>query len=60
MRQFARSDTESQGTQSAMGAGMAVATDNQATRKAKTEFRSDDMDDALPGLVNIEHLDAHG
>src|SRR6476469_6222201 len=58
MGEFARSDTEGQGTQAAMGASMAVAADNQAAGKAEAEFGPDDMDDALTGLVDIEHRDA--
>src|SRR5882724_3160092 len=41
-----------------MGTGMAVAADNQATGKAQAQFGSDDVDDALAGLIDIEHLDA--
>ena len=41
-----------------MGAGMTVTTDNQATGQAQPQFRANDMDDTLPGLVDIEHLDA--
>ena len=40
-----------------MCASMAVAADDQAPRETKAEFRSDDMDDALTRLVDIEHLD---
>ncbi len=43
-----------------MGAGMAVAADDQAAGEAEAEFRSDDMDDALTRLVDIEHGDAAG
>jgi hypothetical protein len=43
-----------------MRAGVAVAADDQATGKAEAKFGSDDMDNALPGLVDIEHLDASG
>ena len=60
MGQLARSDAEGQRAQPAMGAGMAVAADDQATGQAEAEFGSDDMDDALAGLVDIEHLDAAG
>ena len=60
MRQLARPDAERQRAQPAMGAGVAVAADDQAAGKAEAEFGSDDMDDALPGLVDIEHLDAAG
>src|SRR5258705_293586 len=60
MRQLARPDTEGQRAQPAMRAGVAVAADDQATGKAEAKFGSDDMDNALPGLVDIEHLDASG
>ncbi|OIQ65249.1 hypothetical protein GALL_531940 [mine drainage metagenome] len=60
VRQLARPDPESERTQPAMGAGMAVAADDQATGKAETKFRSDDVDDALPRLVDIEHGDTAG
>jgi hypothetical protein len=39
---------------------VAVAADDQATGKAKAKFGSDDMDNALTGLVDIEHRDASG
>jgi len=60
MRQLARPDTEGQRAQPAMRAGVAVAADDQATGKAEAKLGSDDMDNALPGLVDIEHLDASG
>ena len=41
-----------------MGAGMAVAADDQATGKAEAKLGSDHMDDALPGFIDIEHPDA--
>ena len=43
-----------------MRAGVAVAADDQATRQAQTQLRADDVNDALPGLVDIEHLDLAG
>src|ERR1700751_238716 len=43
-----------------MRAGMAVAAHDQATGKAQAKFRSDDMNDALPGLIDVEELDAAG
>src|SRR3981081_1933339 len=43
-----------------MRAGMAVAANDQATGKAQAKFGADDMDDALTGLVDVEHLDAVG
>src|ERR1700687_1689004 len=43
-----------------MGAGVAIAADNQAPGKAEAELRPDDVDDALTGLVDIEHFDANG
>ena len=58
MRQFARPDAEGQRAQPAMGAGMAVAAHDQAPGKAKAKFGSDDVDDALTGLVDVEHPDA--
>ena len=60
MRQFARADAERQRAEPAMGAGMAVAADDQAAGKAQAQFGPDDMDDALPGLVDVEQLDAAG
>ena len=43
-----------------MRAGMTVAADDQAAGKTKAEFGSDDMDDALTRLVDIEHHNAAG
>ena len=43
-----------------MRAGMAVAADDQTTGKAEAKLGSDDMDDTLTGLVDVEHLDADG
>ena len=60
MRQLAGADAEGQRTQPTMGAGMAVATDDQAARQAQAQFGPDHMDDTLPGLVDIEHPDAAG
>ena len=37
---------------------MAVAADDQAAGKAEAKLGSDHMDDALPGLIDIEHPDA--
>src|SRR3954447_17273639 len=59
MRQLARPDTERQRAQPAMGTGMAVAAYDQAAGKAQAQFRSDDVDDALAGLIDIEHLDTN-
>jgi hypothetical protein len=39
---------------------MAVSANDQATGKAKAKFGSDEMDDTLPWLVDIKHLDASG
>ena len=58
MGQFAGADAEGQRAEAAMGAGMAVAADDQAAGQAQAQFGPDDMDDALPGLVDIEQLDA--
>ena len=58
MGQLAGADAERQGAQPAMGAGMAVAADDQATGKAEAKLGSDHMDDALPGFIDIEHPDA--
>ena len=58
MRQLARSDAEGERAQPAMGAGMAVAADDQAARQAQAQFGPDDMNDALAGLVDIEQPDA--
>ncbi len=60
MGQLARTDAEGQRAEPAMRAGMAVAAHDHATGQAEAEFRPDDMDDALAGLVDIEHLDAAG
>src|SRR5216684_415531 len=43
-----------------MGAGVAVAAYDQAAGQAQAKFRPNHMDDALPRLVDIEHLDAAG
>ena len=58
MGEFAGADAEGQRAEAAMGAGMAVAADDQAAGKAQAQLRPDDMDDALAGLVDIEQLDA--
>src|SRR5665213_146782 len=58
MGQFAGADAERQRAEAAMGAGMAVAADDQAAGKAQAEFGPDNMDDALPRLVDIEQLNA--
>src|SRR4029450_1418490 len=58
MVQLAGADTERQRPQPAMGAGMAVAADDQAARKAEAKLGPDHMDDALPRLIDIEHPDA--
>jgi hypothetical protein len=60
MRQLTRSDAEGQGAQPAMCAGMAVAAHDQAAGKAKAQFGPDHMDDALAGLIDVEHFDAGG
>ena len=60
MRKLARADAEGERAEAAMRAGVAVAADDQAAGQAQAEFRTDDMDDALAGLVDIEHLDAAG
>jgi hypothetical protein len=39
---------------------MTVSAYNQAARQAQAEFGSNDMDDALARLIDIEHLDAAG
>ncbi len=43
-----------------MGTGMTIAAYDQATRQAQTKFRPYDVNDTLPRLVDIEHLDAAG
>src|SRR4029078_9919521 len=58
MRQLTGADAEGRRAQAAMGAGMAVATDNEAARQAQSQFGPDDMDDALAGLVEVEQPDA--
>src|SRR5215469_1103075 len=60
MCQLTRSDPEGQRTEASMSTGVAVAADDQATRQAQTELRPDDMNNSLPRLVDIEHLDAAG
>src|SRR5258705_10383662 len=58
MCQLAGANAERQGAQPAMGAGMAVAADDQAAGKAEAKLGSNHMDDALPGLIDVEHPDA--
>ena len=58
MGQLAGADAERQRAQPAMGAGMAVAADDQAAGKAEAKLGPDHMDDALPGFIDIEHPDA--
>ena len=60
MCKLARSYAESERTQTTMGAGMAIAADNQGARQAQSKFGSDDMDDTLSRLIDIEHLNASG
>lgn len=40
-----------------MSAGMAVAAHDCAARQAQAKLRPDNVNDALPGLVDIEKLD---
>ena len=60
MCKLARSYAEGERTQPTMGASMAIAADNQGARKAQSKFGSDDMDDTLSRLIDIEHLNASG
>src|ERR1700738_1312394 len=60
MREFAGADPEGQCAQSTMRAGMAVAANDQAAGKAEAKFGPDDVDDALTGLVDIEHRNSAG
>jgi hypothetical protein len=43
-----------------MGAGVAVAANDGAPRQAQSQLGPNDVDDALPRLVDIEQLDAAG
>ena len=43
-----------------MGAGMTISAHDKAARQAQAEFGPDDMNDPLPRLIDIEHLDAAG
>jgi hypothetical protein len=58
MGEFARADAKCQRAQPAMGAGVAVAANDQRAGQAQAKFGPDDVDDALSGFVDIEHLDA--
>ena len=60
MGELAGADAEGERAEPAMGAGMAVAADDQAAGQAEAELGTDDMDDALPGLVEVEQLDVAG
>src|ERR1700730_1596733 len=60
MREFAGADPEGQCAQSTMRAGMAVPANDQAAGKAEAKFGPDDVDDALTGLVDIEHRNSAG
>src|ERR1700721_3054740 len=41
-----------------MRTGVAIAADDQAAGQTEAKLGTDDMDDALTGLVDIEHRDA--
>ncbi len=43
-----------------MGAGMTIPAHDQAAGQAQAKLGPDDMNDALAGLVDVEHLDAAG
>ena len=56
MFDFGRADAERQRPEGAMGRGVAVAADHGHARQGKALFRADDMDDALFGGIDGEHL----
>jgi hypothetical protein len=43
-----------------MGTGMTVAAHNDATRQAERQFGPDDVNDTLPGLIDVEQPYAAG
>ena len=58
VRAFGISDAESQRSERAVGAGMAVAADQRKARKYEAQFRPHDMDDTLPFLPQIKEANA--
>ncbi len=51
---FGSSDAEGQGSERAMGAGVAIAADDCHPRLSQSEFRSDHMDNSLLLGVHVE------
>jgi hypothetical protein len=60
VRELAGADAEGERAEPAMGAGVAIAADDQAAGEAEAELGADDMDDALPRLVEVEQPDVAG
>jgi hypothetical protein len=60
MGKLARSNPERERTQPAMGAGVAIAANDQAAGKTQAQLRPDNVDDTLSRLIDVEHPDAGG
>ena len=58
MRHFGGADAEGVGAERAVGRGVAVAAHDQQARQGQALLGTDDMHDALPGIVQAEQLDA--
>ena len=55
---FARADAKRERAKRAVGARVTIATDDRHARARQTKLRSNDVNDALFGGVNIEELNA--
>ena len=57
MLHFTGADPEGKRAEGAVGRGVGIAADDSHARVGKPQLRSDDVDDALLGRVEIEELD---
>jgi hypothetical protein len=57
MDQLGRADPKRECSDCALRAGVAVAADEQRARQGQTQFRPDDMHNALSRLADIEQAD---
>src|SRR5450631_1847348 len=60
MSDFRRADSERQSTEAAVGAGVAVGTNDCRARQCQPQFRADDVQNALVFSAEIEQLYARG
>ena len=58
MGDFRRADAERECAEGAMRRGVAVAANDQKTRQGQSQFRADDMNDALTRVLQPEQGDA--